>query len=79
MRDVRSPITGAAADHPRHGESPGAFSNPTGSRFRADSGHLSAHIGKSTIANPKLLAETARPTLSPAQGQPPGVIPDRRR
>jgi hypothetical protein len=47
---------------------------------RADSGHLLRHVGKGAMTNPKLMRrDEPVPPSSPVQGQPPGVIDNRRR
>jgi hypothetical protein len=50
VREVRSPITGSAADSPRRGESPSV-------RFDRAGGHIAPHVGKSGPTNPKLRAD----------------------
>lgn len=45
-REVKSP-NNTAANHPRRGESPGAYSNPSNNRTRNDGFHRAGHIGES--------------------------------
>ena len=44
-REVRSPWS-STGNEARRGYSPGAYSNPSNGKARADGGHIAGHLGK---------------------------------
>jgi hypothetical protein len=57
VKEVRSP-NNTTGSEPMRGYSPGAYSSPSNSRTRDDSGHIARHVGKNALRHaPPVLGE----------------------